>query len=87
MLKPCPFCGGRAEVLADVWICCTVCGAETDGVEEWNTRVSLEHTEEPCPNCKETKDECACMRNKCNRCKKPVGNITFSVCDECWVMS
>lgn len=42
---------------------------------------------EPCPNCKETVDECACMRNKCNRCKKPVGNITFSVCDECWVMS
>lgn len=24
------------------------------------------------------------MRNKCNTCGKPVGNITFSVCDECW---
>lgn len=38
----------------------------------------------PCPNCKETKLECACMRNKCIRCQKPVGNITFTVCDECW---
>lgn len=38
----------------------------------------------PCPNCKETVKECACMRNKCNMCGKPVGNITFSVCDECW---
>jgi len=37
-----------------------------------------------CPNCQETKKECACMRNKCNTCGKPVGNITFSVCDECW---
>lgn len=40
--------------------------------------------EEPCPNCKETVKECACMRNKCGRCGGPVGNITFSVCDECW---
>lgn len=38
----------------------------------------------PCPNCKETVKECACMRNKCHRCGAPVGNITFSVCDECW---
>ena len=38
----------------------------------------------PCPNCKETIEECACMRNKCNKCGKPIGNITFSVCDACW---
>jgi hypothetical protein len=24
------------------------------------------------------------MRNICNRCGKPVGNITFSFCDACW---
>jgi len=39
---------------------------------------------EPCGNCKETIKECACMRNICFKCNKPVGNITFSVCDECW---
>jgi len=40
--------------------------------------------ENPCPNCEETKKNCACMRNKCIRCGKPVGNITFSSCDLCW---
>lgn len=40
--------------------------------------------EEPCSNCKENINPCACMRNECVKCKKPVGNITFSVCDECW---
>lgn len=39
---------------------------------------------EPCPNCKETKQPCACMRNLCCKCGKPVGNITFTVCDDCW---
>jgi hypothetical protein len=39
---------------------------------------------EPCPNCKETVEECACLRNKCHQCKEPVGNITFTVCDKCW---
>jgi NAD-dependent SIR2 family protein deacetylase len=38
----------------------------------------------PCYNCGETVDECACMRNKCIRCGRPVGNITFTICDECW---
>jgi len=37
-----------------------------------------------CANCKETIQECACMRNICVKCNKPVGNITFSVCDDCW---
>jgi hypothetical protein len=37
-----------------------------------------------CPNCKEEKEWCACMRNTCHKCGKPVGNITFTVCDECW---
>jgi len=39
---------------------------------------------EPCANCKETVKECACMRNICHKCQKPVGNITFTICDECW---
>jgi hypothetical protein len=39
---------------------------------------------EPCPNCKELVAECACLRNKCNNCGEPVGNITFPVCDDCW---
>lgn len=39
---------------------------------------------EPCSNCKETVKECACIRNKCNECELPVGNITFTVCDTCW---
>jgi hypothetical protein len=44
----------------------------------------LTERSEPCGNCKETIKECACMRNICFKCNKPVGNITFSVCDECW---
>jgi hypothetical protein len=39
---------------------------------------------EPCSNCKETENDCACIRNKCNDCGEPVGNITFTVCDKCW---
>ena len=34
---------------------------------------------EPCPNCKETVEQCACMRNICHKCGKPVGNITFTI--------
>ena len=38
-----------------------------------------------CPNCgEELNSECACMRNKCIECGAPVGNITFTVCDDCW---
>lgn len=40
--------------------------------------------EKECPNCKEIKEECACIRNICRVCRNPVGNITFTVCDECW---
>lgn len=38
-----------------------------------------------CPNCKEKKKKCACLRNKCVSCGRPVGNITFTVCDPCWL--
>ena len=38
----------------------------------------------PCPNCKEAVVKCACLRNLCFRCRKPVGNITFTICDACW---
>jgi hypothetical protein len=37
-----------------------------------------------CPNCQERKAVCACLSNTCIQCGKPVGNITFTVCDECW---
>lgn len=38
-----------------------------------------------CPNCKEPDDgNCACMRTKCHECGESVGNVTFTVCDECW---
>jgi len=37
-----------------------------------------------CPNCKEAINPCACMRNVCIDCGEPVGNITFTVCDDCW---
>ena len=37
-----------------------------------------------CPNCKETVEECACMRNICRECGQPVDNITFIICDDCW---
>ena len=39
---------------------------------------------EICPNCKEKDDPCACLRNICIDCGGPVGNITFTVCDDCW---
>jgi hypothetical protein len=38
-----------------------------------------------CPNCGENVNgKCACKRNKCCKCGKPVGNVMFTVCDECW---
>ena len=62
--------------------------------EEWNvdiedaqalrTKLTKLNRDKPCPNCKELLKECACFRNKCWKCKKPVGNITFTVCDDCW---
>ena len=42
------------------------------------------HTDRVCPNCKETAIICACIRNKCKKCGEPVGNVTFSVCDNCF---
>ena len=53
-LKPCPFCGGSAELQEDMWprfVYCTVCNARTKNmpqfgdegskaaVEAWNRRV------------------------------------------------
>ena len=41
-LKPCPFCGGEAEVTVEIddlrSVECTSCGALVDGIDEWNTR-------------------------------------------------
>lgn len=63
--------------IESVWLAC---------VEfiKWYNQNKATETTEPCPNCKETKQPCACMRNICHKCGKPVGNITFTVCDECW---
>jgi len=47
-------------------------------------KMKAENVNHPCPNCDEYEKECACMRNICKDCGKPVGNITFSVCDKCW---
>ena len=46
-LKPCPFCGGKAEIKGSAfcWVQCKSCGAETKGtkkranaIAEWNRR-------------------------------------------------
>lgn len=39
---------------------------------------------EPCANCKENNVVCKCIKNICFKCGYSVGNITFSVCDDCW---
>jgi len=40
---------------------------------------------EICANCGEPAGtECACFRNKCLKCGGPVGNITFTYCDDCF---
>ena len=53
-LKPCPFCGGKAELVEDVWsdneycyVTCVDCHAGTnacdtqdEAVAKWNSRVS-----------------------------------------------
>lgn len=51
---------------------------------KWYNQNKASEETKSCPNCKETKQPCACMRNICHKCGKPVGNITFTVCDECW---
>lgn len=50
-LKPCPFCGGKAEFFEDEFFCrysviCTECGAKTtvycvkqDAIDAWNWRI------------------------------------------------
>jgi hypothetical protein len=49
-LKPCPFCGGKAQYENDVghndegfweWYECTICAAKADSAETWNRRVDL----------------------------------------------
>ena len=47
-------------------------------------KATLTPSQAPCRNCNELIIECACKRNKCIECEKPVGNITFTVCDTCW---
>lgn len=55
-LKPCPFCGGKAEFFEDEFFCrysvvCTECGARTytycverDAIEAWNGRIEPSFT-------------------------------------------
>lgn len=41
--------------------------------------------EKTCPNCKKPHDgNCDCMKNLCIKCGSPVGNITFTYCDDCF---
>lgn len=53
-----------------------------------NLKKELESTtneQATCPNCKEPDNgDCKCMQNKCRDCDKPVGNVTFTLCDGCW---
>jgi Lar family restriction alleviation protein len=54
-LKPCPFCGGEADVVEDevnnlVWCVCSTCGAtggvegnNQDAIEVWNRRTDNGH--------------------------------------------
>jgi hypothetical protein len=51
---------------------------------KWHNQNKVSKASKPCPNCNETEQPCACMRNICHKCGKPVGNITFTVCDDCW---
>lgn len=74
------FAPGQERVENGVSMTILSCKKKGDIVE---TRVKL-HAPWPCPNCKETVKECACMRNLCRACKKPVGNITFTYCDACF---
>lgn len=49
-LKPCPFCGSKAETDSidinygsfTIVVMCTNCSASTDTVEEWNKRIKDE---------------------------------------------
>lgn len=55
-LKPCPFCGGKAETSNNKfertllsWVYCTSCGSaggyrytEAEAIEAWNTRIDVE---------------------------------------------
>ncbi|MFW6246777.1 MAG: hypothetical protein ACOC22_01180 [bacterium] len=52
--------------------------------EDEEKLIALFEQPEPCSNCKETVEVCACMRNICNDRGEPVSNVTFSVCDECY---
>jgi hypothetical protein len=57
---------------------CTKCETEMNVKDYKDVKI------DKCPNCNETEQPCACIRNKCIRCGNTVGNITFTVCDECW---
>lgn len=46
--------------------------------------IIIPKSEEPCGNCKEINVVCKCIKNICIRCGYSVGNITFTVCDDCW---
>jgi Lar family restriction alleviation protein len=65
-LKPCPFCGGKAEVAEHKFgfntVYCESCGARTtawylpDAIETWNRRADGAKTDECCEkSCKDEK--------------------------------
>lgn len=87
----CDECGRRAKECVEI-------GEEFEDCEQCSIAVCRDCLEKaldlidqkrlsvrkPCPNCRETIRPCACLRNKCRECGKPVGNITFTYCDECF---
>ena len=59
-LKPCPFCGGNAEIIANqdgniAQVQCSVCGARNfwgvNSKELWNNRTRKNTSLKPCPVC------------------------------------
>ena len=50
-LKPCPFCGGKAELqsaVGEYWVLCLTCKVSSDSIsnddtiiKRWNTRVEI----------------------------------------------
>lgn len=40
--------------------------------------------DEPCPRCQSDEVVCHCQKTECLSCGNPVGNPTFTKCDDCF---
>ena len=86
-LKPCPFCGGKAEFFEDEFFCrysvvCTECGARTytygveqDAMDAWNWRIEPTFTP----------DELDAIRRNVRelRAERELSKIEQSIIDKC----